>query len=357
MMKARKTKILKLICKNNRPIKIKSKTYGNLELLPLADVDFSFLCKIIEIDPPARDFTIKIIRRKLKNPKLGERVIQDYPDDYLARIATRLIKDRRMGIKDLPEGKITFELFKQKIVEYVSETAKIVIDAMAPHSPRIIDFQNNWMNDREQGKKLLEECGYRHIASILKKEGFRKFANISQKANDKTIDVTVTNMWLKLSRQDWFENELKERFQNSAVLYRRWKIIKKALDAHKRRNYLLSIPALFSQIEGILGDALILNHYAKSKNGRLFALDFHGAILMENGKQKELISISAIIDQPYFRGISGLEEILKFLREDKIINMRNAILHGRNISYGRAKLSTQLLLLVCVLMREPAICG
>jgi hypothetical protein len=265
-------------------------------------------------------------------------------------IATKIARDRRMHLKELPTRRITLELFKQKIVEEFIETNKKAVAAMVPHLPWLKDFQENWIKDIDQGEKILKECGYRHTGQILRKEGFRIFANIGPNVQD----ARVTNTWLNLTRQNWFKDELKERFQNSTILRKRWKILETAWEAHKRRDYLLSIPVFLTQIEGILGDALILNHYAKSKNGKLFKLDSSGAILMENGKQKEFNGISSIVDHQYFSRISRLDEIIKFLREDKIIIERNAILHGRKISYGKAKLSTQSLLLIYALIRDAA---
>ena len=327
----------------NKPIKVESKIHGNLELRPLASGDFEFLSKIIELNLSARDFTVKIIRRVQKNASLGEKEIRAFSDAYLLMIATKLIKDRRMCIKDLPKGKITFELFKQELVDDHRGAGKELLASFARHLPWIIDFRQNEMEDIEKAEKILKQSGYRHTVGILKIDGFRIFANLGPK----TLDATMTKIWLKLTRQEGFKDELKERFQKSIMLRRRWSIIESAWEAHRRGDYLLSVPVLFTQIEGILGDALILNHKARKKDGKLF-------VLGSDGKQTELTGISAIIDQPYFKTILRLEEVIKLLREDKIVQERNAILHGRKTLYGRAKLSTQSLLLIYVLIREAA---
>lgn len=348
-MKANKG-VKKLIREINRPIKIESKRYGNLDLRPLAAKDMEFLSNIIQQDLSPRDFTIKVIRQTLKNPRLGEKKVKEFPDDYLIMIATKIAKDRRMNLKELPTGRITLELFKLKIVEDFIETNRKAASLLKPYLPWLKNFQENWIKDIDQGEKILKKCGYRHTGQILRKEGFRIFANIGPNVRD----ARVTNAWLNLTRQNWFRDELKERFQNSAMLRSRWKILEKAWEAHQRRDYILSIPVFLTQIEGILGDALVLNHCARSKNGKLFKLDSDGTILIENGKQKEIIGISSIIEHPYFSRISRLDEAIKFLRKDEIIVERNAILHGRKVSYGRAKLSTQSLLLIYALIRDAA---
>jgi len=125
-MKTRKSNkgIKKLMREIKRPIQIKSKKYGNLNLRPLAGMDMEFLSNIIQLDLSPRDFTIKVIRRTLTNPKLSEKKVKEFPDDYLIIIATKIVKDRRMQIKDLPTGRITLELFKQRIVEDYIETSQ-----------------------------------------------------------------------------------------------------------------------------------------------------------------------------------------------------------------------------------------
>jgi hypothetical protein len=312
--------------------------------------DFEFLDAMIKLDLPAREFTIKIICRTVKNSRLSEREIRAFSDIYLRMIATKLIKDRRMNIKGVPTGRISFELFKQKLVDNQSELGKEILKSFASHLPWLIEFQKEKMPVIEKAEELLKKCGYRHTVHILKYEGFRIFADLGPR----TMAATITKIWLRLTQQNSFSDELKERIQGSAMLKRRWSIIEPALSAHRDGNYVLSIPVLFAQIEGILGDALILNHKAISKGGKLLLLDSKRKIKMKNGRPMELNGISAIIDQPYFRRISRLEVIIKLLRDDKIVQERNAILHGRRTSYGRAKLSTQALLLIYALIRDAA---
>jgi hypothetical protein len=53
--------------------------------------------------------------------------------------------------------------------------------------------------------------------------------------------------------------------------------VERALNAHHQRDYLLSIPPLFPQIEGIIADALILaNEVADFEAGKMKATE--GAI-------------------------------------------------------------------------------
>ena len=349
-MKTKKTrKIQKHMHQINKPIIVRSKKYNNtLHLRPLGVYDLKFLHKIIRADLHPRDFTVKVIRQASHSPKPGERKpgerkIKEFPDEYLTRIATRLVTDPRMEIKNLPKCRITYELFKQFIIEYASKKDKEMKAWIAGTEP-ILEFLDIYGEDIKQGGNRLEVCGYRHTSRLLTEHDFKYLANLGPRA----IHADITNLWLNITRQYWFKEELKSRFMASSISNPRWKIVEVAWEAHNRREYYLSVPIFLTQVEGILGDELILNCHAKSKKGKLFELDTNGSIKIENNKEKELIGITAIIEHPYF-GDRRFELINRHLKDDKIIIQRNAIIHGRNTSYGQAKLSTQLLLLLYVL--------
>jgi hypothetical protein len=95
------------------------------------------------------------------------------------------------------------------------------------------------------------------------------------------IDPQVRNAWLTkrllpVTRSNEFGDELEEAFTGSKVLSARWPAVAEALSAHREDRMLLSIPVLLSQIEGIVGDALILKGVARPSRGRLYAVGLNG---------------------------------------------------------------------------------
>ena len=78
------------------------------------------------------------------------------------------------------------------------------------------------------------------------------------------------------TRSQEFEQKLKQVFQQSSVLRRRWHIIEQVINAHRRREYNIAIPVLLAQVEGIVGDALILNGLIISKDHKLYAKGSNG---------------------------------------------------------------------------------
>jgi hypothetical protein len=93
--------------------------------------------------------------------------------------------------------------------------------------------------------------------------------------------VLVTLALLTLTRSEEFAAELKERVLGSSVLEHRWEIVEQALDARRRREYLLSIPPLLAQIEGVIADALVLKNLAVPVGHKLYARGADGELRRE----------------------------------------------------------------------------
>ena len=165
-------------------------------------------------------------------------------------------------------------------------------------------------------------------------------------------EAHVTNRVLLLTRSDGFGKQLRERLLASSVLRRRWPIVDEALRAHKQRNYVLSIPPLLAQVEGIIADALILKNLVKPKGKKLLARQADGSLKRgKDGDAVELRGIGSLVTHSDFQSDLALKDTASFLTT-QLVGNRNAILHGRDTSYGRAKLSAQILLVLLVLVSE-----
>jgi len=165
--------------------------------------------------------------------------------------------------------------------------------------------------------------------------------------------ATVTNSLRKLTRSDEFAEAILGELEKSTRLKRRSTIFRQALDAHRNRHYLASIPTLLPQVEGIWEDALLLKNevaykYSKSKLGakrkNLHLKNRSGTYI---GNLDRKLRHSSLKNHPALRG--SVE-----LLSDAIVPKRDEILHGRLVRYGQAKLSVQLLLVLFLLVREVA---
>ena len=134
----------------------------------------------------------------------------------------------------------------------------------------------------------------------------------------------VTRSMTTLTSSETFETWLAEEIEGSRLLKPRWPVIKQALAAHRRREYVLSTPVLLAQIEGIVGDAMILKNRVAVRNGKLFRLDNDGDIaLNKKGHHIELRGLHSLVDLSDFADHEALEEAASFLT-DSIAPWRNA---------------------------------
>lgn len=198
---------------------------------------------------------------------------------------------------------------------------------------------------------ILNEGGYGFLLSSWTLADMGQFVGIHQ-IDVRVRNATVTNKLLQMTRQANFAETLRECFEASVVLRRRWKIIEQALIAHKNRNYVLSIPTLLAQVEGIFTDALALKGIAVRIDGRLCEKDITGKPKLD--KHNKPIPIHDLRQKVLKSNLQN-EKILQALGQfytRYLVDERNAILHGSHLTYDTAKLSVQLLLNIYLLAIE-----
>lgn len=160
------------------------------------------------------------------------------------------------------------------------------------------------------------------------------------------VDARVRPAWLinrllQFSRTDDFASEIESTFFHSMVLRDRWPLVEEAILMHREGRYLLSIPPLLAQTEGVVGDALVLKGIVRPLKGKLYVKDDHGS--RQRNRKGDYVTIS---------GASDLAACAKKLDHETLnsvasylttvfIGSRNPILHGRKPKYRSPKLSVQ----------------
>ena len=224
----------------------------------------------------------------------------------------------------------------------------IDMDALRETLQRAAEMAERTTEAAALGDETLEASGYGFADHMWNWRFVASFADVHPRVRD----AVVTRRMATLTSSETFETWLAEEIEGSRLLKPRWPVIKQALAAHRRREYVLSTPVLLAQIEGIVGDAMILKNRVVARNGKLFRLDNNGQIeLNVKGRPIELKGLHSLVDLSKFADHEALEDAASFLT-DSIAPWRNAILHGRNVRYGRAKLSVQVLLMVWLLVVE-----
>jgi len=186
--------------------------------------------------------------------------------------------------------------------------------------------------------------GYSFINHLISYESVRHFASI----NIKVRNAAITNSMAATTRRKEFEEQLHQLFQQSSVLRLRWKIVEKALCAHRQRDYDMSVLPLLAQVEGILGDALILKKLVHREGNALY-LKENGVIKVgKKGDRVKAHGLDTLINHSKWRDHDTLQGVAELITS-RLAEERNGIMHGRKVDYGTAKLSAQCLLLLLVL--------
>lgn len=165
-------------------------------------------------------------------------------------------------------------------------------------------------------------------------------------------DAVATNRFSAFVRDPEFSVGLQQVIEATPVFRRRWPIIAAGLEAHRHRNYLLAIPTLLAQVEGCITDILVLRGEAVLHRGKLYARGKDGkAKKGHDGKPVRLRGLGSKLAHSRWNGDEVLEAV-SVLIANQLVGDRNEILHGRDVNYGKAKLSTQCILLLWVLALE-----
>lgn len=199
--------------------------------------------------------------------------------------------------------------------------------------------------------EMLDRSGYRFMREQWMVSHVAPLTGIDQ-IDPRVRDAVITNRLLSLTRDSHFVDELQQLILESPVLSRRWEVIEQALVAHRNRRYVLSIPVLLAQVEGVFTDALILKNMAIRVGNKLCVRDQTGNVKLDRkGQPVMLHGLGQKVQNSRFHNDPGLQDVGNYLT-DSLIPERNGILHGSHLAYGRARLSVQLVLAVYVLAAE-----
>ncbi|MCA9886348.1 MAG: hypothetical protein KC708_25420, partial [Anaerolineae bacterium] len=202
-----------------------------------------------------------------------------------------------------------------------------------------------------QAEKTLSENGFGFMSGHWTVPVIASFLDI-QDLDLGIRKAVITNKILAHTRTPNFKQNMLDLFRASSVLKKRWTIIDLVMAAHTNRNYVLAIPTLLAQFEGMFTDALILKQLVIRDRGKLYAIDETGAPKLDkNDKRVELHGLHQKVQNSNLE----YEHILERLSKDFVsglIRERNDIMHGSSVSYAKANLSLRLVLGIYLLAIE-----
>ncbi|CAN5851234.1 hypothetical protein BH23GEM3_BH23GEM3_12150 [soil metagenome] len=192
-----------------------------------------------------------------------------------------------------------------------------------------------------EGKDTLDELGYGFTVDKWEVSFIRQIGRGDYGRRE------LHDAFREHTRTPEFSEQLCKVFDRTPRLRRRWRIVGPALGAHVRREYALSIPALLTQLEGIVTDLLILRGQATFRGKDLLAKEA-GMLKRQARDRTKPVVLSGLDAKLQHSGYKSMEEVrggAEFML-NRLVRPRNAILHGSRTSYMSAKLSVQLLLLI-----------
>lgn len=239
----------------------------------------------------------------------------------------------------------SFNLSVNSILE--SGSLQYKIGQLFESLPDLSILQRLRLELEQKGKAALDAEDFGYTNYLWDVSFLAGFANVDPNLRA----VTVVNKLLAHTRGSVFTAELERLYEGSKVLSGRGKIVSRALIAHQERNYLLSIPTLLAQLEGTLGDAMIVKNLAKPVGGKLFKLDANGKVKLDKkGKAMAFSGVGAIIDAKGFN--HQIIADLALAASNRLVSERNAVLHGRKTNYGKAGTSLRALIALYVMTKE-----
>lgn len=398
--------VLKIV---SRPIAVKvRRRIFELRWLSLGDLEF--IEGLIRDQLPPREFTVQVLAHQLLKPELSTEDLREWPDDDLQEIARQWVKHPDALDASLWQDLPPFEAFQKQLGDYVDEQRRRFAEALRPLSESFTEWARIVEGVRvslapslaafEETQRIISRQLAGQLAPIvnaLSEEISRSFARIAlpeiqlprlsayfaqfeatlqrleqsrraQEALDETgfgfstelfsddfvrglikakpirLAATVTRRLVNVTSSESFVGSLLDLITGSKTLSRRRAVIRAALRAHVQRNYVLSIPPLLAQVEGVFGDLLVLMRVAKPRKGRLYLLN-------QRGRPTQELRGAGTLVNTYKRQAPEVPAFVEGIL-DVFLPTRNPILHGRNSSYGRARISVQVVLLLFMLARE-----
>ena len=196
-----------------------------------------------------------------------------------------------------------------------------------------------------KSKGRMEDAGYGLVVETFGIDLYRSVGQYSFK----TAKATVTKKLARELASREAVADMESLFTGSKALHKRWPIVRDALEAHRQQKYNLSVPVLMAQIEGIVGDLLIVRTKVKSRGRDLLLLDKNGHIEMDRGKPKKIHGLKGLLDRDKFADNDLLEKVSESISDALLTGAnRNGALHGRWTSYGKAQWSVKSILILWI---------
>ena len=261
----------------------------------------------------------------------------DKTDQEFARITRRFSESFSLRLPVLAWPKAVMEELAK--VQSATRHLADVANGFIQLSDSLTRSIRNNLPDPEVMRRAMEEMGEGKAHLDVHGYGFATYRwsipALRDIGREKPGSRELHRAFLTYTREPVFQDRLLGLFRGSTALGRRTPIVEASLRAHQEREYLLSVPVLYAQVEGVLTDLLVLEGLARRSGIRAVRTTGKGELRGLKPKAREYAKRESVMRR--FVTASILED----LSPD-----RNGVLHGAKTAYREAKRSTRLLFLL-----------
>lgn len=232
-------------------------------------------------------------------------------------LITRLNQDREPKVKNLVAPEI--EEWLKPLIKLQETLRKI---ETFKHRPIYKEFEFNWLIflSFDQMLRLLK----------MHKRGKGK---------------EVRRMLMRVAKNKTFLNDFLKELSSISILQPRLHVLNEVLNAHVDGKFVLSIPCILPQIEGILWDIAHKKGFAVGTT-----------IITTRGRRRPVKSAYRLVAETPMYDLMTEYLAEFFLQKVYTPNFRHAILHGRNHNYDKEEDSMKLVMLLRALTEVAKNC-
>lgn len=207
---------------------------------------------------------------------------------------------------------------------------------------RLPEWHANFVANKallDRGMANLKASPYRAVLHLFSLADVLPFAELTQQEIEENL--------FEHTASEPFVQELVQLYECTDLRPERLPLLREALALHGLRRFGGSTTLLYSQIEGIVGDALV--HLGKARRGSDGVLTSITGKPKLNGLEPKLKLARDDVDDSIYEELLG-ECLVADSLDVRFSASRNGVLHGSDLSFATRDRSTQLVLWLAALL-------
>ena len=259
--------------------------------------------------------------------------------DAIDRLRKQLAAQQASIAKALAPMELVTKQFAQQIAQIQSPMQQFAKN-YAESISKIVDFAKNI--DWEGFDEFEREFGW--LEAITMTYAFKLKDVLKAEGKEAVWDKLIEDL-----NDAEFLDEFSVEIEDVDLIKGRSHITEKALEHHKNKDYISSIPLILSQVEGMIWDLGIYKKVVEDQPNSKYKIDVNGRCVLDSRGKKIQWRFGELLQYMF-----GKESKLANHTEENVYSkeLRHPILHGRQTDYGDAQNSTMLVLLLYTIVEK-----